>query len=246
MPRRPRVVVPGIAHHITQRGNNRQPVFDTSEDRALYLDLLSRHAVRHGAHILAYCLMTNHVHLVMVPDGPHSLARTLRQAHSEYALAVNRMQGRSGHLWQCRFFSCPLDRSHLENAIRYVDLNPVRAGLVEVAQAWSWSSARAHTDAVLRDEVLACGWREYLPHGWNFGRWKEMLATSADAASCDAIRRATQNGEPLGPRDFVVQLERRLNRRLKVGARGRPKKRTQAPEDAERQRALFGAGGDGE
>src|SRR5690242_6464762 len=90
VPRRPRIVFPGVAHHITQRGNNRQPVFFSSDDRRLYLDLLRHHAVRGGTHLLGYCLMTNHVHLVAVPEREDSLARTLGPVHSDYALALNR------------------------------------------------------------------------------------------------------------------------------------------------------------
>ena len=102
MPRRPRVIIPGVAHHITQRGNNRQPVFLAPEDYPRYLDLLRRYAARYGARVLGYCLMTNHVHLIAVPDKESSLAQTLRCAHSEYALELNRTEGRSGHIWQNR------------------------------------------------------------------------------------------------------------------------------------------------
>ena len=136
MPRRPRAVFPGVAHHITQRGNNRQPVFFSDDDRRFYLDLLSHHATRSGVRVIGYCLMTNHVHLVAVPEREDSFARALRHAHSEYALARNRADGRSGHLWQNRFFSCPLDSSHLMAALRYTDFNPVRAALC--LQAWDW------------------------------------------------------------------------------------------------------------
>jgi len=136
MPRRPRAVFPGVAHHITQRGNNRQPVFFSDDDRRFYLDLLSHHSTRSGVRVIGYCLMTNHVHLVAVPEREDSFARALRHAHSEYALARNRADGRSGHLWQNRFFSCPLDSSHLMAALRYTDLNPVRAALC--LQAWDW------------------------------------------------------------------------------------------------------------
>jgi REP element-mobilizing transposase RayT len=113
VPRRPRVIIPGVAHHITQRGNNRQPVFLSNESRQFYLDLLVRNAARHGARILGYCLMDNHVHLAAIPDREDSLARTLGPTHSEYALFLNRAGDRSGHLWQNRFFSCPMDESHL-------------------------------------------------------------------------------------------------------------------------------------
>src|SRR5437764_5697439 len=122
MPRRARVIVPGVAHHVTQRGNNRQQVFYSLDDRSLYLDLLTRHARRYGTQILGYCLMTNHVHLVVVPEHENSLARSFGRTHAEYALALNQSEKRSGHLWQNRFFSCPLDASHLENAIQYVEL----------------------------------------------------------------------------------------------------------------------------
>jgi len=105
VPRRPRSVFPGVAHHITQRGNNRQPVFFSSDDRRLYLDLLCHHGARSGARFLGYCLMTNHVHLVAVPEREDSLARALGRVHSEYTLALNRTEGRSGHLWQNRFSS---------------------------------------------------------------------------------------------------------------------------------------------
>ena len=136
MPRRARVVIPGVPHHVTQRGNNRQPVFDSPDDRRRYLELLGRHAERCGARLLAYCLMTNHVHLIAVPDRETSLAQALGRTHSEYALALNRAQGRSGHIWQNRYFSCALSASHLWSAVRYVELNPVRAGLATAA--WEW------------------------------------------------------------------------------------------------------------
>ena len=155
MPRRPRVVIPGVPHHITQRGNNRQPVFFSPDDRLFYLDLLSRHARRSGVHILGYCLMTNHVHLIAVPERDASLARALRHAHSEYSLALNRSARRSGHVWQNRYFSCPMSADRLLSALRYVELNPVRAGMVGAAWNWRWSSARAHTVAGASDGCYA-------------------------------------------------------------------------------------------
>jgi putative transposase len=136
MPRRPRVILPGVAHHVTQRGNNREPVFRSSDDRRFYLELLGRHAAHYGARILGYCLMTNHVHLIAVPEREDSLARSMGSTHSEYALALNYAQGRSGHVWQNRFFSCPLEESHLLRALRYVELNPVRAELASAPDGW--------------------------------------------------------------------------------------------------------------
>ena len=222
MPRRPRVVVPGVAHHITQRGNNRQPVFCSSDDRRLYLDLLRHHATRSGSHLVGYCLMTNHIHLVAVPEREDSLARTLGRVHSEYALTLNHAQSRSGHLWQNRFFSCPLDESHLISALRYTDLNPVRAGLAASPWDWPWSSARAHIAPVAQDTVLDCGWAGYCGC-WDYGEWKDLLLAAMPDDESGAVRQATRTGEPLGSREFLTRLERQTGRRLQVFSRGRPK-----------------------
>ena len=229
MPRRPRVVAPGVAHHVTQRGNNRGAVFHSSEDRRCYLDLLGRHASHHGARILGYCLMTNHVHLIAVPEREDSLARALGCAHSEYALALNRAQSRSGHVWQNRFFSCVLDESHMLRALRYVELNPVRAGLAAEPWDWPWSSARAHILDRVLDSVLDCRWTEYSGR-WDHAEWREILAAGISGGECDLVRRATHTGEPLGSREFVDGLERNAGRRLRVLARGRPRKKPDAIE----------------
>ena len=130
MPRAARVVAEGVPHHITQRGNNRQDVFLVDEDRRFYFETLPQDCRRCGVGVLGYCLMTNHVHLVAVPERADSFARALRRSHLRYAQRFNRQYGRSGHLWQNRFFSCPLGRDHLLTALFYVDQNPLRAGLV--------------------------------------------------------------------------------------------------------------------
>ena len=129
-----RVVAAGVPHHITQRGNNRQDVFLLDDDRRFYLETLRERSQRHGVTLLGYCLMTNHVHLVAIPERPDSLARALGQSHSCYAQRFNRRYGRTGHLWQNRFYSCPLGRTHLLRALLYVDLNPLRAGLKEIGR----------------------------------------------------------------------------------------------------------------
>lgn len=123
MARKARVVAEGVPHHITQRGNNRQDVFLLSEDRRFYLETLHAKCVQHRVAILGYCLMTNHVHLVAIPERPDGLARALGQTHGHYAQHFNRRYRRCGHLWQNRFYSCPLGRDHLVTA--YVDLNPL-------------------------------------------------------------------------------------------------------------------------
>ena len=139
-----RTVVPGVAHHCTQRGTDKRKVFFTDADRGVYLELLKEHSAEAGLRMLAYCLMPNHVHLVAVPERLDSLGVVFRRVHGRYAQYLNVRRGRSGHLWQNRFFSCALDGDHLSAALRYVERNPVRAGLVAEAESYIWSSARAH------------------------------------------------------------------------------------------------------
>ena len=132
MPREARVVVPGFPHHITQRGNDRQDVFFTDDDHGFYLDTLKECSEEHGLRVIGYCLMTNHIHLIAVPVAETSLAKAVGGTHLRYARHVNRLHGRSGHLWQNRFFSCPLEERHYLAALRYVDRNPVRARMVRM------------------------------------------------------------------------------------------------------------------
>ena len=239
VPRRPRVIIPGVAHHITQRGNNRQPVFLSNESRQFYLDLLVRNAARHGARILGYCLMDNHVHLAAIPDREDSLARTLGPTHSEFALFLNRAGDRSGHLWQNRFFSCPMDESHLVTALRYIELNPVRAGMAVCAWDWPWSSARAHAFDGVSDAVLDPGWEELIGR-WDPAEWRDMLRCGVSDGESESLRRATLTGEPMGSREFVTSLERRTGRRLRVFGRGRPRKESHRDAVGLAQTGLFG------
>ncbi len=182
--------------------------------------------------------MPNHIHLIAVPERDDSLARALGCTHSEYALALNQAQGRSGHVWQNRFFSCLLDTSHLLLALRYVELNPVRAGLTPEPWGWPWSSARVHALELAQDPVLDCRWEEYFGR-WDFGEWREILSAGISSGECDSLRRATHTGEPLGSREFVTALERQYGRRLRVLARGRPQKKPEAEDQAGRQASLF-------
>ncbi len=142
-----RVVIPGVWHHITQRGNRRQTVFFRDSDRKQYLDLLRRYCARYGVKVTGYCLMTNHVHVLAVPLSQASLARAFGRAHNDYSRWLNVARGDTGHLWQSRYYSCPMDDDHQWAALRYVELNPVRAGLVAAAEDWVWSSAAAHVGA---------------------------------------------------------------------------------------------------
>src|ERR1700675_1241107 len=138
MPRLARAVFAGIPHHVTQRGNRREDVFFGDDDRRLYLSWLKGYCDDHAVEVLAYCLMTNHVHLVAVPVRADGLERALKPLHMRYAQRINRQRGWHGHLWQGRFFSSPLDEAYLWAALRYVERNPVRARLGRRAENYPW------------------------------------------------------------------------------------------------------------
>jgi putative transposase len=143
MARLSRIVIPGAAHHVTQRGNPRQPVF-FSDDRELYLKLVSEGCAAASVRCLAWCLMDNHVHLILVPETADGLRAALGEAHRRYTRAINFREGWRGYLFQGRFASYPMDDAHLMAAVRYVELNPVASKMVERAEDWPWSSARSH------------------------------------------------------------------------------------------------------
>jgi putative transposase len=169
MARLARVVAPGFPHHITQRGNRRQQTFFCDEDYQAYLDLMGEWCGTHGVEIRAYCLMPNHVHLIAVPRSADGLRRALGEVHRRYTRMVNFREGWRGHLWQGRFASYVLDERYLLTAARYIELNPVRAGLVEAPTRYRWSSAAAHARG-RDDEVVTVGplldlapnWRSFL------------------------------------------------------------------------------------
>lgn len=206
---------------MTQRGNNRQDVFFTDDDRLLYLVCLREQAGRYGLAVQGFCLMTNHVHLIVTPRGPESLARAVGRADYLYTQAINRRHGRSGHLWQNRFFSAPLDEEHFWTALACVEQNPVRAGLARRAWCCAWSSAGAHIgggdDHGLLDLVA---WRSQ-SKGLN---WREVPARRQDEDTIRRVQHATHTGRPLGGGTFIAGLEEPLQRRLRPRPAGRPRK----------------------
>ena len=144
MPRRARVVFEGVVHHITQRGNYRQNVFEDDSDKSKYVEFIREYSEKYGMKIYAYCLMSNHVHFIAAPVKEDSLAMTFKYANMRYSSYFNKKNKRSGHLWQGRFYSCPLQFEHALEALRYVERNPVRARMVELPWEYEWSSAREH------------------------------------------------------------------------------------------------------
>lgn len=145
MARFARVVAVDFPHHVTHRGNRQTDVFLSDEDRLLYLRLLAQYGQSAQLDIWGYCLMSNHVHLIVVPRSEDSLARGVGLAHRRYATLLNKRNGWSGHLWANRFFSTPLDETHQWQAIRYIERNPVAAGMVAQSENYPWSSARSHS-----------------------------------------------------------------------------------------------------
>jgi len=217
MPRVSRAIAVGYPHHITQRGNYRQTVFTEESDYLRYLDLLASFAPKYDLDIWAYCLMPNHVHFVGVPNRQESLARTFNTVHMLYAQHVNRQRKATGHLWQGRFYSCVLDERHLYAAVRYVELNPVRSGIVTAPQDYAWSSARAHVNKA-GDAILSrrCFLTETMTD------WARYLGTDDDREAMESVIKETRSGRPCGQEDFVRQMESLLNRQLATPRRGRP------------------------
>jgi putative transposase len=219
MPRIARVVVPDAPHHVTQRGNRREDVFFCEADRHVYLRYLADYAGKHGLKILAYCLMTNHVHLVVVPRHEASLAGALKPVHLRYAQHVNWTQQLCGRLWQGRFYSCPMDEAHLYAAVRYVERNPVRAGMVACAEEYPWSSAASHC-GLRNDPFLA----DPFDMASAIEHWTDWLREPEDSATLTSLRNHTHTGRPLGNELFTAALEKRLSRILRPKPPGRPKK----------------------
>jgi putative transposase len=201
MPRQARIVIPGVPHHVTQRGNNRQTVFFNDDDRQNYLRVLKESTKRHGLFLIAYCLMTNHVHLVITPQEESGLSKGIGRAHLIYAQHVQRARAMTGHFWQGRFKSCPLDPVHADTAIAYVELNPVRAGMCANAEDYPWSSAAYHCGSGLDTTGFICdgaGWDAMSPTEWR----AKLRALSETDGEFESIRNHTTRGQPFGERNF--------------------------------------------
>ena len=222
MTRQARVVIPGCPHHITQRGNNRQDVFFVDADRQRYLAMLKEESAEFGLAIDAYCLMTNHVHLVVRPSAQESLAKALGRTNLYYTRYINHLHGRSGHLWQDRFFSCPLDDDYFWNAVIYAERNPVRARLVRRAWQYPWSSAGGHVAGQDRAQLLdLTAWARRRMSGCD---WQEALSGAQDEQVTQRLRTWSYRGCPLGSDRFISKIETLCGMRLRPGVRGRPRK----------------------
>lgn len=246
MARLSRVVIPGIPHHVTQRGNGRQRTFFEDDDYALYLDLLAAAAAAERAQVAvwSYCLMPNHVHVVLGPSDQEGLWRTFGDLHQRYTGFINARRRRTGHLWQGRYGSVTMDEAHFMTALRYVALNPVRARLVARAEDWPWSSTRALL-AGRDDHVVTVA-----PALERVGNFAAFLGEDfAKALAYAALRKAESVGRPVGSAQWLADMEARPGRPLAPQKRGWKPKAVGAATKAERgdvRRAGAGNGAAGE
>ena len=217
MPRRDRCILPGVPCHVTQRGVDRRETFSADADRETYLNLMRQNLEDAGASLLAWCLMTNHIHLIAMPEREDSLSVLQRRVHGRYAQYYNARYGRSGHLWQNRYFACSLGPGRLWAALAYVEMNPVRAGLVERPGDYRWSSAAAHLGRRDTRGLVDMEWwrREYDGVDWGQTLGGPELEQSA------SLRRCTYAGRPFGDEEFVKAIAEQFGRHW---VRGRPKK----------------------
>ena len=227
MPRIARLVVPGLPHHVTQRGNRRATIFFSDAHRQIYLRWLREYCARADVRILAYCLMDNHVHFVAVPGTAQAFEEFVHPLHTRYARHINQEKGWKGHFMQGRYFSAALDETRLWTAIRYVERNPVRAGMIAQAENYAWSSAAVHCG--LRPDVLVDG-RAGLPADFvQTAEWSNWLKGVETPELLDELRSKSRRGLPCGSEEFVSKLERQAGRPLRPGSRGRPPKMVHVP-----------------
>jgi putative transposase len=220
MARLARVVVPGYPHHITQRGNRRQQTFFCDEDYQEYIALMKEWCSRLGVSIWFYCLMPNHVHLVAVPQSQDGLRRAIGEAHRRFTRRINFRENWRGHLWQGRFSSFIMDEKYLMKAVRYVAMNPVRAGIVKRPEQYRWSSSSAYLNRKKDPLVDFSGLNDRIDN------WLEYFGQAEDITIAENMRKHEQTGRPLGSENFVLKLERILDRMLRPKKAGRkPKKK---------------------
>lgn len=216
MARLARIIIPGLPHHVTQRGNGRQQTFFEPGDYALYRNLLAKHCAEAGVEIWAWCLMPNHVHLILVPSDTDGIRRALSKVHRIYAGIIHARQQKSGHFWQGRFGSVALDEDYLLNAFLYVGLNPVRARLVKRAGDWPWASTRSYLDG--RPDGVTTS-------APILGRFPDMAAlfdpsAKYDLTAFERLRQAESIGRPLGGKAFLEGLEAQTGRTVQPAKRG--------------------------
>ena len=220
MPRIARAVAASFPHHVVQRGNNKEAVFFDEEDRVKYIHLIGKYSDKWNPPVLAYCLMTNHVHLLVKPRENLSLYKMMQGVTLCYTQYVNRRYGRTGRLWESRYHSCIVDKdSYLWAVARYIETNPVRAGIVKKAEDYAYSSARYHiiggTDDVLAEELFEETQRK---------DYRAFIRSILSEKDMNVIRYHTKTGRPLGDERFAEKMERKMGRKFSRKLPGRPRK----------------------
>jgi putative transposase len=222
-----RIVVPKYAYHVTQRGNYKQKTFESREDYVKYLTWMKEYQDKYKLDILAYCLMPNHVHFICIPQQESSLAKTFNICHMRYSQYFNKKRHVKGHLWQGRFFSCVLDQEYLYAAIKYVERNPLKAGIVKNIDDWEWSSAREHLkkDSQENKLIQLKDINEFL----KINNWRDYLESESNEEKEKQIKKYTLTGRPLGDNNFIEKLEKQTGKVLRVEKVGRPRKNSRCP-----------------
>jgi putative transposase len=222
MPRSARLVVPSLPHHVTHRGNRKRQTFFADSDYRLYIKYLALACADTGTSVWAWCLMPNHVHLVLVPSSESGLAEVMRRTQARYARAINAREALTGSLWHARFASFVMDERHLLACGRYVELNPVRARLAARPEDWQWSSARAHLRGA------ADGLTDPAPLLERWPDWRQVLGSWEEDSAAAAIRARERSGLPLGDESFLARLGALGGRPILPARRGRRPRQHQA------------------
>jgi len=209
MARMARVVVPGIPHHIIQRGNRRMETFFSDADYREYMYLMAEWCNRCKVEVWSYCLMPNHIHIIAIPETEDGLRRAIGEAHRRYTRYINFQKGWKGHLWQGRFASFPMDERYTLATARYIELNPVKAGMVNRAEEYPWSSAKAH---LRREDNILVKVEPLLDINPS---WSELLLSESSEEEYEKLRRHERSGRPLGTEAFLDHLEALTSRKLR-------------------------------
>ncbi|MEW6536710.1 MAG: transposase [Candidatus Auribacterota bacterium] len=220
MARIPRIIIPDYPHHIVQRGNNRQAIFEDDQDRQEYLALVQRYKQDTECKVLSYCLMDNHVHLLIIPLKAESLSKFMQKVALKYTQYANDKYKRSGRLWECRFFSSPVETdTYLLAVCRYIERNAVRAGVVGQPEHYEWGSAKYRVSGK-NPEFLDDIFPEYA----NREEYLEFLKLPPNSGQYEMISRSTSRGYPIGSMRFYEKVMKLTKRDLTKRPVGRPKK----------------------
>ena len=228
MPRNARIIINDYPHHIIQRGHNRQVVFASDNDYLVYLDNLREWKEKFGCKVYAYCLMTNHVHLIIDPgpDG-NNLSMLMKRVAGRQTRHVNKTEGRSGTLWEGRYKSSPISMDdYLLACCRYIELNPVRAGIVAAPEAYRWSSYGAKVGTTKQN------WLDFDPLYLGLAstakkrqeRYRDFVLGTIAEKETEQIRRSIQRGQLTGTGKFVEEIEEKTGKRIEFRGQGRPRK----------------------